>query len=185
MPCKFILILLVLLQQTVRVSVETFTAWNIRQIYLLGLAVMVACTLPSFVCTVRDHQRTMHFILESKCMMLCIALCMNHLIISGAHADAVVFLQVLLPHVFYNLSRAAHENQHKQLLSYREAVRNVSLLASFLFPLMLSVRCPSREVDMAVVLLVMFAGEVMGFAVMLVCAIFRALSSAYESLWQY
>jgi hypothetical protein len=38
---------------------------------------------------------------------------------------------------------------------------------------------------MAVVLLVMFAGEVMGFAVMLVCAIFRALSSAYESLWQY
>lgn len=185
MPCKLVLMLLIMLQQTVRVSVQTFTEWNIRQIYLMALALLMACILPSLLCSVRDRERTMHFIMESMGMMLSIALCMNHLLLSGTHADALVFLQVMLTHVFYNMSRAAHENQHKKILSYRESVRNVCLLASILFPVCLAVRCPTREVDMPLVLIVMFAGELMGFAVMLACVILRTISSAYERVWEY
>lgn len=185
MPCKLMLMTLIMLQQTVRVSVYTFTDWDIRHIYFIAMAVLVACILPSVVCSVRDRKLTMQLILESMGMNLCIAMCMNHLLHAHSIADAAVFLQVLLVHLFYNLSRAAHENQHKKILSYRQAVRGVGLLSAITFPCILAVRCPSREVDMRIVLMVMFAGELIGFAVMLLCSIMRTVSSVYEKIWQF
>lgn len=185
MPCKFMLMTLVLLQQTVRVSVHLLSEWDVRHIYLLALALLSSCVLPSVMCSVRDRHRTMHLILESMCMMLLTALYMNHLLESGTASDAVVVLQVMLTHIFYNLSRIAHENPHKTLLAYRETVSGVGILASMMFPLMLAVRCPGREVDMQMVLLVMFAGEITGFVVLLCCVLVGALSAAYEKLWEY
>lgn len=177
--------LLIMLQQTVRVSVYTFSDWNIRHIYFIAMAVLTACLLPSVVYSVRDRKHTMQLIMESMGMNLCIAMCMNHLLLTDSIADAVVFLQVLLVHLFYNLSRAAHENQHKKILSYRQAVRSVGLLSAVTFPCILAVRCPSREVDMKIVLVVMFAGEMIGFAVMLLCSVVRTFGNLYERMWQF
>ena len=182
---KFALMMLVFLQQTVRVSIHVYSAWNVRQIYLMALGLMLACVIPSLVYSVRDRARTLHFVLESFGMMLCTALFTDHLLRSEHAIEAVVVMQVLLSHIFYNFARAAHEHQHKKLLSYRHSVRVVGMTASCIFPLVLSIRCPMKEVHMSIALMVMFTGEVTGFMVMLVCAVLRSICDAYENIWHW
>ena len=109
--------------------------------------------------------------LEGALMFLSASVGSRYLLRHGSEAYALVFVQVVLVHIFYTLSRVAHEHKHRHLLAYRAPVRMAAGAAAVVLPAALGVRCPVHDVDIPMVLLVMFAGEVLGCLAVVVAAV--------------
>ena len=176
------LMTLVLVQQQY-LAAYSFSEAYMARVCVVALILMLVCTIPSIICSVRNRRSTTCFALEGALMFLSASVGSRYLLRHGSEAYALVFVQVVLVHIFYTLSRVAHEHKHRHLLAYRAPVRIVAGAAAVVLPAALGVRCPVHDVDIPMVLLVMFAGEVLGCLAVVVAAVLQTFGTLYEQVW--